>query len=54
MAKKEKRLCDWKKKYLSENLEQLFTIVKEPKFVCEKCGRVANKKKWLHKPVSIK
>jgi len=54
MAKKEKRLCDWKKKYLSKNLEQLFTIVREPKFVCEKCGRVANKKKWLHKPVSIK
>jgi hypothetical protein len=54
MAKKEKRLCGWKKKYLSENLEELFTIVREPKFACEKCGRVANKKKWLHKPVSIK
>lgn len=54
MAKKEKRLCKWKEDDISEKFDKLITIVGNPKFVCKKCGRVADKKKWLHKPVSLK
>jgi len=54
MAKKEKCLCKWKEDDMSKKFDKLITIVSEPKFVCKKCGRVADKKKWLHKPVSLK
>jgi hypothetical protein len=54
MAKKEKRLCKWKEEAINDNFEAFKDIVKSPQFACKKCGRVANKKKWLHKPVSLK
>jgi hypothetical protein len=54
MAKKEKRLCKWKEDDISKKFEKFITIVSAPKFVCKKCGRVADKKKWLHKPMSLK
>ena len=54
MAKKEKRLCKWKEDDLSEKFDKFISIVSEPKFTCMKCGRVADKKKWLHKPVPLK
>ena len=54
MAKKAKRLCKWKSKEVAENFDKFADIVKNPKFVCKKCGWVANKKKWLHKPAAIK
>jgi len=54
MAKKEKKLCKWKEDDLTENLEGFMKIIRKPEFVCEKCGRVADDKKWLHKPISIK
>ena len=54
MAKKEKRLCKWKEDDISEKFDEFITIVSDPKYVCKKCGRVADKKKWLHKPVSLK
>jgi len=54
MAKKEKRLCKWKEDDISEKFDKFINIVSSPKFVCKKCGRVADKKKWLHKPVSLK
>jgi hypothetical protein len=54
MAKKEKRLCKWKEETINDNFKLFKEIVLSPQFVCEKCGRVANKKKWLHKPVSLK
>jgi len=54
MAKKEKRLCKWKEEAINDNFETLKDIVKSPEFVCKKCGRVSNKKKWLHKAVPLK
>ncbi len=54
MAKKDKRLCKWKEDDLSKKFDKFKKIVSEPTFVCKKCGRVADKKKWLHKPVSLK
>jgi len=50
MAKKEKRLCKWKEDDINEKIDEFVDIIKKPKFLCKKCGRVANKKKWLHKP----
>ena len=49
MAKKVKRLCKWKEDDISEKFNKFIRIIREPKFVCKKCGRVADKKKWLHK-----
>ena len=54
MAKKEKRLCKWKEDDLTENLGEFMEIVRDPKFLCKKCGRVADDKKRLHKPIPIK
>ena len=54
MAKKVKRLCKWKEDDISDKLDKLTQIVTDPRFVCKKCGRVADKKKWLHKPASLK
>ncbi|NNL77153.1 MAG: hypothetical protein HKO68_12530 [Desulfobacterales bacterium] len=54
MAKKSKELCKWKANDITKNLDKFSAIVKNPKLVCIKCGRVADKKKWLHKPVALK
>ena len=54
MAKKTKKLCKWKQKDISEKFEKFSDIVRNPGFVCAKCGRVAGKKKWLHKSVALR
>jgi hypothetical protein len=45
-------LCD-----LAENgeitLEQMKALVKDPKFICKKCGRVANREENLCEPVPL-
>ena len=54
MAKKEKRMCKWSEKDFDKKFDKFVAIVSNPKFACKKCLRVADKKKWLHKPVSLK
>jgi len=57
MAKKDKkmkRLCKWKEEDITEKFDKFVNIVKNPTFVCKKCGRVAENKKLLHKPSEIK
>ena len=54
MAKKAKRMCKWSEKDLDEKIDKFTAIVSNPKFVCKKCLRVADKKKWLHKPLPLK
>jgi hypothetical protein len=54
MAKKEKRMCKWSEKDLDDKFDKFTAIVTNPKFVCKKCLRVADKKKWLHKPAPLK
>ena len=39
---------------IKKNFDDFSDIVRNPKFVCIKCGRVAGKKKWLHKAVELK
>jgi len=54
MAKKAKRLCKWKEGDIAKKFDEFIDIVKNhPTFVCKKCGRVADKKKWLHKPAEL-
>ena len=36
--------------YLKENLKEYIKMVKEPKYICKKCGRVAEKEEMLCKP----
>ena len=54
MAKKAKELCKWKQDDIKKNFDDFNDIVRKPKFVCTKCGRVAAKKKWLHKTAVLK
>ena len=53
MAKKEKPLCKWKENDISKKFDKFADIVRNPKFVCKKCGRVADKKNRLHKPAPL-
>jgi hypothetical protein len=54
MAKKEKELCKWTEDDLLERLDDFMDIIRQPKFLCKKCMRVADDKKLLHKPIKIK
>jgi len=45
--KDHKHLCEWKKDSIAEVLDTYRKLVKKPKYVCMKCGRVSNKKKIL-------
>ena len=49
MGKKVEEICKWKRDDYPKRLEELRQIVADPQFVCVKCGRAANKKKWLCK-----
>lgn len=50
---KEKNMCKWKKDEIKKDFEDYVKIVKEPAYVCCKCGRVADKKKLLCKAEKI-
>jgi hypothetical protein len=50
MAEKSDPLCKWKRESYEERFDKLRKIVAEPKFVCLKCGRAADKKKHLCEP----
>lgn len=48
-----KTLCKLKKDELSDDFKKIVKIVKKPKFICEKCARVAKEKKYLCNPVTL-
>jgi lipopolysaccharide biosynthesis regulator YciM len=48
-----KTLCKWKKDEFDKRMDALKEIVSKPRYVCRKCGRVADKKKWLCKPDAL-
>jgi len=50
----EKELCDWSQTELRVYIDQLQKIVSKPAFVCTKCGRAANRKKWLCKAKKLR
>jgi hypothetical protein len=47
-------ICKWHKKDIEKNLQALIKLVNKPRFVCGNCGRSANSKKNLCKPIQIK
>ncbi|WP_304740458.1 hypothetical protein [Sulfuricurvum sp.] len=49
-----KTLCKLKKNELTTDFKKIIKIVKKPKFICEKCARVAKDKKYLCEPKSMK
>ena len=49
-----KELCKWKHEEYTKELPLLRRIVANPRYVCDKCGRAANKKKRLCKPQTLK
>jgi hypothetical protein len=50
MGTKTEPLCKWKRGDYQEHFDRLRKIVAEPKFICLKCGRAADKKKHLCEP----
>ncbi len=50
MAKPRKTRCKWKKDDIKDDLEALKEVVKDAKYICKKCGRVAKAKGYLCKP----
>ena len=42
-----KEICEWSEKDLRKHYLKLRDIVTNPQYVCMKCGRAANRKKWL-------
>ena len=48
-----KTLCDLSKKEIKEFDKELKKIVKDPKYICEKCVRVSSEKDLLCKPQKI-
>jgi len=47
-------LCKLKKNELATDFKKIIKIVKKPKFICEKCARVAKDKKYLCSPLALK
>ena len=53
MSKLKKSLCKESKESVMANIDEILDAVKKPKFICEKCARVSNKKKYLCDPLRI-
>lgn len=50
-----KKICKLvKDDYLDDNLKEYIKLVKDAKFVCKKCGRVAKKEDMLCSPKKMK
>ncbi|MBN1517156.1 hypothetical protein JXA32_11395 [Candidatus Sumerlaeota bacterium] len=47
-----KEICKWES-FTKSNFKKLKEIVEKPKYICLKCGRVANDKSYLCKSKSI-
>lgn len=48
-----KTLCDWSKSDLKKHPDKLFELVRDPRFFCKRCARVANTSKVLCKPKKL-
>lgn len=47
-------LCTLKKSSINKNLKKIAKIVKKPKFICDKCARVAHDEEYLCNPSKLK
>ncbi len=53
MAKQKDSLCKWKSKEIEKKRKRYYKRIKNPQFVCSKCGRVSNDSVYLCKPISF-
>lgn len=53
MSKIKKSLCKESKESVMANIDEILNAVMKPKFICEKCARVSNRKKYLCDAVKI-
>lgn len=49
-----KKLCALKKDDIEKSAKKIIKIVSKPKFICEKCARVAKDEKHLCHPSAFK
>ncbi len=49
-----KTLCEWSKRDLEKERDELMALVAKPTHVCKSCGRAASDKQALCKPLKIK
>lgn len=49
----DRTLCDWSKKEIPNRLDELRAIVIDARYICRKCGRVANEERWLCRPLNL-
>jgi len=49
-----KHLCSLKKEDVKTYAKKIIKIVSKPKFICEKCARVAKDEKHLCHPTALK
>lgn len=49
-----KTLCDWSKKDIERDFDQLVAITKDANYICRKCARSAVASKYLCKPRRVK
>lgn len=47
---KQKSFCKWEKSDIKKNIEQIYELTANPKYVCEKCARVSKLKTNICKP----
>lgn len=50
--KKDEPLCDWKKDDYAD-VERMTAVVVDARWLCRKCGRVANRKRLLCKSTKL-
>jgi len=50
---KTKTMCKWDKSDIEKGFDEFRKIVASPTYACGKCGRVANNKKALCKPLKL-
>ena len=47
---KSKSFCKWSKEDISKNIDKIYNLTADPRYVCEKCARVSKLKANVCKP----
>jgi hypothetical protein len=49
-----KKLCGLKKDKIEKKIKKIYKIVKNPKYICKNCARVASDSKYLCSAIKLK